>query len=427
MPQIHDAVITGVGVVSPIGIGKDAFWNSVLEGTSGIRRLDGAMGQVSTRGFGGNLVDFDPKAHVRPRKALKVMCREIQTAFAAASLAFVDAKLEPDSVPSDSIGTVFGSEMMSGEPEEVVDTMLDCGVASGQPRESDFGESAMRKIYPLWMLKYLPNMATCHVGIMLGALGPNNTVLLGDTSASAAVEEAISVMQRGLADVMITGAAGTRISPTRSIFTSGLDFGSLHQPVGASSRPMAKDRDGVIGGEAAAVIVMETRDVAKRRGAQPIAVVCGSASRFVPSPIVARRATGEIDSAIRLSIEGALRAANVSAKDVGAVVSHAMGHPQIDLSEARTIEAILGSEVPVYAPIAAVGHTGAAAGAIGMVSAALMLEHGMVPPTVNAAERDPSCNVNLLTSPARLEKLYVLLLSHTAQGGAVAIVLKACA
>lgn len=424
MPEIRDAVITGVGVVSPIGIGKAAFWESLLEGKSGITELDGPLAGVNTHGFGGKLVDFDPKAHVRPRKALKVMCREIQTAFAASTLAFEDADLTSSSLPSESIGTVFGSEMMSGEPEELVDTMLDCDVTSGQPRESDFGESAMRTIYPLWMLKYLPNMATCHVGIMLGALGPNNTVLLGDTSASAALAESLSVLQRGSAEIMITGAAGTRLSPSRTIFTGGLKFGSRHQPVGASSRPMAKDRDGVIAGEAAGILVLEDRLTALRRGARPRAQVLGTASRFIPGTSHARQPLGDTDRAIRASIEAALSNAKVAAKEVGAIVSHAMGHVQIDAAEARVIESIFGSETPVFAPIASVGHTGAASGAISLISATLMLEYQQVPATVNAAERDPLCRVNLLTATKRLEKPLVVVLSHTAQGGAVTVVLR---
>lgn len=424
MPEIRDAVITGVGVVSPIGIGKAAFWDSLLAGKSGIRDLDGPLGGIATHGVGGKLLDFDPKAHVRPRKALKVMCREIQTAFAASNLAFEDAALTADSVSPESIGTVFGSEMMSGEPEELVDTMLDCDVTSGQPRESDFGESAMRKIYPLWMLKYLPNMATCHVGIMLGALGPNNTLVLGDTSAAAALTESLSVLRRGLARVMITGAAGTRLSPSRTIFTGGLQPGSRRLPLCASSRPMARDRDGVIAGEAAGILVLEKRDSAVGRGVRPIASVVGAASRFIPGSTNGRQWVGDVDAAIRASIEAALRDAKISADEVGAIVSHSMGHVEIDAAEARVIESVFGSRTPVFAPIASLGHTGAASAAMSLVSATLILENQQIPATLNSADLDPTCCVNLLTESARLEKPVVVVLSHTAQGGAVTVVLR---
>lgn len=423
MSDNRDAVITGVGVVSPIGIGKDAFWDSLLAGRSGVRQLDGPLGSVPSHGFGGALVDFDPKAHVRPRKALKVMCREIQTAFAASNLAFDDAKLTSESLPAERIGTVFGSEMMSGEPEELIDTMIDCDVTAGEPRQRDFGESAMRKVYPLWLLKYLPNMATCHVGIVLGALGPNNTIVLGDTSASAAMAESLSVLQRDLADVMVTGAAGTRLSPTRTIFTGGLDPGSRHQPVDASSRPMGKDRNGVVGGEAAAILVLESAFSARQRGVKPLAQVLGTASRFIAVHPDSPRQRDSIQRAIHLSLESALNKAGLSSGDVGAVVSHAMGDPHIDAAEAQVIERVLGSDVPVFAPIASIGHSGSASGAIGLAAATLMLDHQQIPQTVNAAERDPDCRVNLLTRTTRLSKPAVVVLSHTNQGNAVTVVL----
>src|SRR5690606_26458083 len=129
-------------------------------------------GEVARVGFGGQLVDFDPRAFVRPRKALKVMSREIQTAFSAASLAMEHAAFEPSALPPDRVATIFGSEMMSGEPAEIAEALQQCGVTNGNVRAGEFGEAAMRNMYPLWMLKYLPNMAACHVGIAIGALGP---------------------------------------------------------------------------------------------------------------------------------------------------------------------------------------------------------------------------------------------------------------
>ena len=418
MPDNHDAVITGIGVVSPIGIGKDAFWEALLAGKSGVRQLPGSLGTITELGFGACLEDFDAKAYVRPRKALKVMCREIQTAFSAATLALADAHLDSTSLPPERIGTVFGSEMLSGEPEELIDTMIDWGVTSepDQPQKRNFGESAMGRIFPLWMLKYLPNMATCHVGIVLGALGPNNTLLVGDTSALAAMCESVSVLRRDLADVVITGAAGTRISSTRMIFTGGLGRASRHAEIEKSSRPMAVDRDGIVGGEAAVVLVVERESSAKRRGVERIARIMGTASRFVASDYDGSFASGKIDAAIRSAFEAAMADSGLRLDQIGAIVSHSMGHPSIDAAEARVIHSLVGSGVPVVAPIASVGHTGAAAGAVGLAVGAMILQHEMIPPTLNAESLDPHCNVNLLTQATDLKHPVVVVLSHTAQG-----------
>ncbi len=413
-------VITGVGVVSPIGVGRADFWTAMLQGTSGIRRLDGRMGDVGELAVGGTLRDFDPKAHVRPRKALKVMCREIQTAFAAASLAQTDAQLVPEQLPSDRLATVFGSEMMSGDAEELVDAMLEFGIRDDSPQVANFGSAAMRKMYPLWMLKYLPNMATCHVGIALGALGPNNTVVLGDTSGLAALVEGSSVLDRGMADCLLTGAAGTRISSTRFIFHAGLSAGSVRQPIASSSRPFARDRDGVIGGEGAAVLVLEKANQAAARGATPLTQVVGSAIRFVSTVGDPRR----VGQATQLAIEAALAAADLPASEVGAVVSHAMGHPEIDAAEATVLHQLFSAQTPVVAPIAALGHTGAAAGSLALVTAALISESNVVPPTVNADGLDPACQIRLLSAAEELKKPAVLVTGFTLQGHAAAVVLR---
>ncbi|MEZ6091114.1 MAG: beta-ketoacyl synthase N-terminal-like domain-containing protein [Pirellulaceae bacterium] len=167
--------------------------------------------------FGGQLTDFDPKAYVRPRKTLKVMCRELQTAFSACSMATQHSELDIESVAKERVGTVFGSEMLYGEPDEIYSTVARSS-PEGRFQPDLWGESAMKEIFPLWMLKYLPNMAACHYGIALGALGPNNTIVMGDTSGLSALIESISVIQRDAADVMVVCSTGTRVSLPRLLY-----------------------------------------------------------------------------------------------------------------------------------------------------------------------------------------------------------------
>lgn len=414
-----DVVITGVGVVSSLGIGRQAFWPALLAGDCGLRRLPGRLGDLQVGGVGGALLDFDAKQFVRPRKALKVMCREIQTAFASAMLAREEAGLDPDALPPERVGTVFGSEMMSGEPLELYDAMEACGVREQSPRVADFGEAAMRKMYPLWMLKYLPNMAACHVGISVGALGPNNTLISGDNSGVAALIEANSVVRRGIVDCVFTGAAGTRISASRLLFHGGLYPAPTREPYREMALPMGRDRCGVVNGEGAATLVLERRRIAAMRGAEVRARVAGTASRCV-SPA---RSGGDRGVAIRVAIEAALSEAHLSPNSIGVVVSHAMGHPQLDRQEADAITAIFGDQLPVFAPIGGIGHTGAAAGSLGLGVATLILEHRMVPPTVNAERRDPDCRVRLLTEAEPLQQPHALVISHSHLGHATVAVL----
>ncbi len=250
MPR-SNVVITGMGVVSSIGIGCDAFFQALLDKKSGITSLanrtddgprPGDTELASGLWVGGPVIDFDAKQYVRPRKAMKVMCREIQTAFGASQLAVESAGLgdalpaDPDGTvkPSD-LGTVFGSEMFYGPPKEMEDSIRACLSEEGFDA-AKFGGAAMKQIMPLWMLKYLPNMPACHVGIAVNAQGPNNTVVLGDVSGPAAVIEAASCIERGIAKIVIAGASGTRISAMRMNYHGDLPTPEVMNPVEHSSR-----------------------------------------------------------------------------------------------------------------------------------------------------------------------------------------------
>ncbi len=420
MPANRNIVITGAGIVCSIGNGFGPFRDSLFGGVSGIRDLAGPIGTVDSVGFGGQLVGFDGRDHVRPRKALKVMSLEIQTAYAASMMALEMSGLDIQTIPPDRIATIFGSEMMSGEPEELADAMIDCGILDDAMNAADFGDSAMRKMFPLWMLKYLPNMAACHVGIALGALGPNNSLVLGDTSATAALIESHSVLQRGLADCVLSGSAGTRLSATRVMYRSGLSLPTRRDPVGASSRPMAFDRDGIVGGEGAGCFLLEGAEEAQSRGAKPLARIRGTAVRFV----TVDGQSGCTKRAITLAAEGAITAAGISSGEIGAIVSHSMGHGTLDASESYAVEQLVGTECPVVAPIATVGHTGAASGAMEIATALAIFSQEIVPATLNASAKDPSLGARLLIENEPLRREYVLVLTHTPQGHATAIVLQ---
>ncbi|GAA5509861.1 beta-ketoacyl-[acyl-carrier-protein] synthase family protein [Novipirellula caenicola] len=455
MPE-HRIVITGAGVASAIGLGHQDFFAAFLRGDSGVRSLadrddDGPTPPAGHENdglwIGAPIVGFDGKQFVKPRKALKVMSREIQLAYVASMMAIEDAGLDSvfpaaesdaDSTASDDnvtrfapkeIGTVFGSEMLYGPPTELAEAFQKCLDDDGTMDESRFGEAAMRSVMPLWMLKYLPNMPACHVGIAINAHGPNNTLVLGDTSGPAALDEAISCLNRGIATCMISGAAGTRINATRLNYRNDLPIAESTENVAEASRPFDPTAKGVVGGEAAAVFVLERLEAAVQRGAKPIAEVVAMTSRFVASEgmqLVKR--TCDIDTpgirgsaaAIKLAIDDALRKAKLSPADIGMVVSHAMGDPVIDRQERQALESSL-PEVPVVTPIAKLGHTGAASGSIEILVGVLALKHKQIPPSLQwngSAESKPG-----VTAAKPLQKSHVLCLSHTSEGAAIATVL----
>ncbi len=447
-------IITGLGVVSSIGIGGDQFFEALLNKKSGITSLEHRVDEgakppsgwrtsepAEHRGLwiGGPIIDFDAKQYVRPRKAMKVMCREIQNCFAASQLATEHAGLtsllpadeQPGSPlrPSD-VGTVFGSEMFYGPPSEMEDAMRECIDENRNFDASAFGAAAMKQVLPLWMLKYLPNMPACHVGIAMNAHGPNNTLVVGDVSGPAAIIEAAGCLERGIATVMLAGGVGTRINTTRMNYRGDLPIADVHASIELSSRPYDPASRGVVGGEAAASVVLEDAETAARRDAPVIARLVAHAVRFVPSlgmRLPLRSSCNDVpeirgsSAAISLAIEGALSAAGLSASDIGALVGHGSGDPILDRAEQVAIEKSLPG-VGVVAPTAAIGHTGAASGAIGFVTAALILEKRVIPPTI-APPDAVATRVPVVRIAKPLGSDYVMCLSHTSEGNAIAIIL----
>jgi len=417
MAHKKDIVITGAGVVSPIGIGQEAFWASLCEGRSGVRRLS-IFNDPDLIPFGGEVIDFNPKDYVRQRKSLKVMSRDIQLAFAAAHLACHEARHRERPIDPERLGIVFGDDMISCELQELAPAFRDC-IVDGQFDFHRWGKAAMTEIFPLWMLKYLPNMPACHIGIAQDARGPNNTLTLGDVSSLSAAAEAVRVIERGAADAMIVGGAGSKIHPTM-LFRGGIfELSRRSDDPSGASRPFDATRDGMVNGEGAAAFMFEAKEHAQARGAAVLARVLGYCAAFEPT------SNGRIlqGISIRQAILGALGDSGIRPAEVGCVVAHGISTIRDDRREASAIREVLG-DVAVTAPKSYFGHLGAGCGAVDMVAGILALKHGLVPPTLNYRVPDPQCPVRVVHDrPQPLEQPVVMILSHTHYGQAVAVVL----
>ncbi len=421
MAPKQEIVITGTGVASPIGIETEDFWASLSEGRSGVGRLE-CYGDLYDRDaavpVGASIDDFDPKQYVRPRKSLKVMSRDIQLAFTAADLACAEAGFHDRAIDPERLGIVFGSELIACELSELVDVYRGC-ITDGKFNFDRWGETAMAEMYPLWMLKYLPNMPACHIGIAQDARGPNNSLTLGDVSSLSAVAEAVRVIERNAADAMIAGGGGTHINPT--FWARYRTFGMSERydnPAGAC-RPFDADRDGMVGGEGAGAFVLETRRHAEARGAAVLASILGYASTFEPI----RNGQPLRGDAIRHAITGALADAGLEPADIGHVNAHGAGTIHGDRIEAAAIRDTLG-DVPVTAPKSFFGHLGAGSGAVEMAVSVLAIGRGQVPHTLNYETPDPACPVNVIRDrPMKIEKPTAMLLNHTPFGQAMAIVI----
>jgi 3-oxoacyl-[acyl-carrier-protein] synthase II len=419
MANKKDIVITGTGVISPIGIGQEAFWDSLCNGRSGVRRLN-LFSDPDLIPFGGEVTDFEPKKLVRQRKSLKVMSRDIQFGFAAADFACRDARHDQQPMDPERFGVLFGDDMIPCELYELAPAFRDC-IVDGQFDFNRWGHAAMTDIFPLWMLKYLPNMPACHIGIFQDARGPNNTLTLGDVSSLSAAAEAVRVLQRGAADAMIVGGAGSKIQPTMLFRGGAFELSHRGDDPPSASRPFDATRDGMVNGEGAAAFMFETGEHAQARNSAIYARVLGFSAAF--EPMGDDRILHGIS--IRRAMQGALHDAGITPADVGCLVAHGISTIRDDQREAAAIRDVLG-DVAVTAPKSYYGHLGAASGAVDMLAAVLMLKHGVVPPTLNYHTPDPLCPIRVVHGQTQpLEKPIVMILSHTHYGQAVAVILGA--
>jgi len=420
MSNALDVVVTGIGVVSPIGIGNEPFWRSIAEGTSGVRRLSLIDASNLPVPIGAEVLDFEPKKYVRPRKSMKVMSREIQIGFSAGMLAIEHAGIEKGSVTSERLGVIYGCDMLYTEPVDLVDGVR-LATVDGTFQHDRWDEQAISKIYPLWMLKYLPNMVACHVGIALDARGPNNSIVSGDVSSLLALMEATSVIQRGHADFMIVGGAGSRLNLTRLLWRSSKQLSHRIDEPESASRPFDRLRDGTVNGEGAAAFVLESRQHAERRGATPLAKVVGFAfaSAFeTPSDGFPREGT-----AIRATIRQAMRSADLSVEQLSHVNAHSFGGVLEDAVEAKAIHAELAN-TPVTALKSLFGNLSAGSGAVELAGSLLGLTRGFIPPSINYDSPDEECPVQVATGdPKPCQKPSVLALNQNSTGQAAAVVL----
>ena len=415
---MHEVVITGFGIACPLGVGCETVWSAIEAQQSGVRTLPWLKESGFPVTFGGEIPAFEPKQYVKPRKSLKVMCREIQLAFACTEMAWADAKLEDVQLNPERLGVVLGANLYRSELDEMTGLYR---VANDQG-EFDFShwKEAIRELYPLWMLKYLPNMAACHVGIAHDARGPTNTIVEGDVSSLLTLMEAAHVVARGHADVMLAGASSTMLSPIDLAWHAGARMSRNNAHPAKACRPFDADRDGSVWSEGAAMFILESRAHAEQRGIKPKASILGYGRRCEASS-PSKKPTGK---AIRQAIEAALASSHVPASEIGHVNAHGVATVEDDLVEARAIEETLG-EAPVTAPKSFFGNLGAAGGAVELAISLLALEQGVVPPTLNYDTPDPACPVNISREPRVAGSPAVLALNHKITGQASALVVSA--
>lgn len=419
--MVEEVVITGLGVVSPIGVGCDAMSTALAEKRGGVQDVPRMMNSEWVAPFGGYVDGFEGKAHVKPRKSLKVMAREIQFAFAAGEQATEHAGIgeESSGVNPERMGICCGAGLLYCDPEELAAAYAAC-IDDGKFVRDRWGTAGIRELFPLWMLKYLPNMAACHVGIRREAQGPTNTIAHGDASSLLALGESLSTIQRGHADLMLTGGSSSRLHMLDPFWREGAAQVKAGVAPADACRPFEASRLGAVCGEGAAMMVLESRSHAERRKAKPLATVLSVASRSEAS----LNGTPFTGKSIANAIDAALEQASLTAADVDHVNAHAMGSVTVDKIEAEVLRDKLGN-TPVTAPKSYFGNVGAAGGAVELAASLVAAQAGHVPATLNYDHPDPACPVEVVTDLKPLDSGAVMLsLNYNLSGQASVALLR---
>jgi 3-oxoacyl-[acyl-carrier-protein] synthase II len=424
-------VITGLGLISPLGIGLDPFWASLAEGRGGVDRIRTFPVHDLPTDAAGEVQGFDPKALAIPRlrkaltKSLKYMARDIQLAVAAAQMAIADAGLADGGVDPTRIGVDLGAGLISTELDELAPAINVASNGQGTFDYAAYGRDGLPLIPPIWLLKYLPNMLACHISILTDCQGPSNTITEAEAASNVAIGEACRIIERGRADVMISGGADSKIHPLSLIRMSLLDQMSHWRGEPARAcRPFDRGRDGWVAGEGAGILILEERAHALARGARIYGEVLGFGSGCDAYP------GGGLDPegvGTEIALRAALRDAGLAPGAIGHVNAHGAATAVADLAEARAFHRVFGPgpSVPVTALKGYMGNLVSGCGGVELIASLLGVNRGLIPPTINCDDPDPACDLDLVRgAPRPTDNPTFLTTNLTRHGQAAALIIQ---
>ena len=404
-------VVTGMGMLSPVGLSTEETWQNLVAGVSGVdvypTRMDFTDFPFSTEGYptriAAGVKAFDPATFMDAKPARR-MARFSQFAVASAMMAVDQSGLTITPENCYRVGVLISNSIGS--------------VAVTERNYSLLRERGWQRIHPLFMAMVLPNMVSSNVSIALGAKGYNSTVATACAGGTTAIGEATEVIRRGVADVMLAGGADAPICEMTLVGMSMIGALSTRndEPTKAS-RPFDADRDGFVAAEGGAVLVLEELEHARRRGAPIFAEIAGYASTSDAFHLTGPDPSGE-SSAQAMSM--AIEDAGLAPEQIDVVNAHATSTPLGDRLETVAIRRVLGKRaehVPVTANKSMTGHMFAASGALEAVVSVLSIERGLIPPTINYEKPDPDCDLDYVPNQAREQRVDVVLSNSFGFGG----------
>ncbi len=401
-------VVTGLGVAAPNGVGVDLFWKNMLAGKSGVGPVTVCdPGDAAVR-IAAQVPDFDPREFMDAKEARRIS-RASQLAVAAARMAVADAQLDINDANRDRIGAMIADGSSSAiDTEQAVETIVTRGSA---------------KVNPFYITLSLPNMPSCQVSIQLGLTGYNTTIATACAASTQSIGEAVNVLLRGDADVILAGGSEAPIARLGlASFAAARALSMRNDEPQRASRPFDVNRDGFVLGEGAGVLVLERLSHAKRRGARIVAEVIGYGSTSDAYHVTSPHPEGR--GAVR-AMQIALKHAQLLPEQVDHINAHATSTHVGDIVETAAIKQVFGAHaynIPITASKSMIGHLTAAAGAVEAVATVLTLRDQIIHPTINLEQPDPLCDLDYVPNVARPAKIDVALSNSFGFGGINAVI-----
>lgn len=396
-------VVTGVGVLSPIGNDRETFWNRLIRGESGI----GSVTRFDPSNFptqiAGEVKDFDPLDYME-RKEARRMDRFVQFAVAATKMAMQDAALDMEKEDPNRVGVYIGSGIG--------------GLATWEEQHKVLLNKGPRRVSPFFIPMMIANMAAGQVSIMTGAKGPTSAAISACATGTHSIGDAFKIIQRGDADVMIAGGAEATITPMAFAgFCAARAMSTRNEEPQKASRPFDKERDGFVMGEGAGVLILESLEHAEKRGASIIAELAGYGMSSDAHHLTAPAPEGE--GACR-AMQQAMKDAGLSPEEIDYINAHGTSTDLNDKFETMAIKNAFGEHaqrLAVSSNKSMIGHLLGAAGGVEAIATALTVKTGMIPPTINLETPDPECDLDYVPNQARESKVRAALSNSLGFGG----------
>jgi 3-oxoacyl-[acyl-carrier-protein] synthase II len=396
-------VVTGLGMVTPLGIGVEENWDAVSKGKSGIGPITKFDASAFPSRIAGEVKGFRSEDFLAPKVA-KHLDIFIHYAVASARMAVEDAKLTITPKNNHQVGCITGSGMGGLTTIEFYHKVL--------------LEKGPRRISPFFIPGIIANMASGQIAIEFGVRGPNSSIETACAASSHAIGESFKIIQRGAAEAMITGGTEAVLTPLAlGGFTSMKSLSTRNEEPEKASRPFDRERDGFIMSEGGGIVVLEELQHALERGAKIYAEIIGYGMSADAYHFTAPDSDG---LGARLCMEAALRDAGLNVTDIDCINAHGTSTKLNDISETKGIKSVFGDyarKVPISSTKSMTGHLLGGAGVVEAIYSILTIKHGLIPPTINYEFPDPQCDLDYVPNKARRARVRTVLSNSFGFGG----------